>query len=167
MSIEFYSECNEKIAEELLNIEGTKISILETSHRSKVYEKIHNDACKNITKLLNIPEIFTVMWFQCERELQFDAIYMNLVEPNKKASYIISGETSKKAYDQAKKLGDASVAIDISDMKNFDNFNEDFDSKLKYNHDDAYLFYIDEEDSNGLALNAPKGWLISVDSFSM
>lgn len=164
MAVEFYNECKTKISEELLNFQGTKISILETSHRSKIYESLHDDANKNLAKLLNIPSDFAVLWFQGERELQYGAICMNLVEPNKKPSYILTGESSKKAYEDAKSICGASVAFDLKDAKNFDSFEADFNSKLKYKHDDAFLFFVDEEDSNGFALPVPKGGLISVDS---
>ena len=157
MAVEFYNECKTKIADELLSFQGTKISILETSHRSKVYEQIHNDANKNIAKLLNIPNDFTVLWFQGERELQYGAICMNLVEPDKKASYVITGESSKKAYEDAKNICGGNIAFDLKDVKNFEHFEADFNSKLKYKHDDAFLFYVDEEDSNGFALPVPKG----------
>lgn len=166
MSIEFYNECKNRISEELLNFEGTKISILETSHRSKLYEKMHKDANKNLTKLLNIPEDFVILWFQGERELQYGAICLNLVEPNKKCSYVITGDVSRQAYEEGKRLCDASVAFDVKHIKNFDQFEQEFNSGLKYHKDDAFLFYVDEEDSNGFALPTPMGILISIRTIS-
>lgn len=167
MSVEFYTECKNKISEELLNFNGTKISILEASHRSKTYEKVHNDANKNLTKLLNIPDDFTIMWFQGERELQYGAICMNIIEANKKPGYIITGDMSRKAYEEGKALANGSIAFDLQSIKHYDNLPNNLQSNLQYDKDCAFLFYIDEEDSNGFACPTLKGMLSSFSTTSL
>jgi len=102
-------------AEEMLDYNGSGMSVMEMSHRSKVYDDIIKEAEADLRKLMNIPENYKVLFLQGGASQQFAMIPMNLMK-NKKAAYILTGEWSKKAYEEAKIYGDAiSVASSADD----------------------------------------------------
>ena len=102
---------------EMLDYQGSGMSCMEMSHRTKTFEKILNDAVADLRDLLNIPDNYKVFFVQGGASQQFAAIPMNLMI-NKKADYIITGQFSKKAYEEALLFGDVK-AIASSKDKNF------------------------------------------------
>lgn len=93
-------------AEEMLDYQGTGMSVMEMSHRSKAYDKIIKDAEADLRDLLNIPDNYRVLFTQGGAHLLFCSVPMNLMT-NKKAGYIITGQWAKKAFAEAKKYGEA------------------------------------------------------------
>ena len=75
-------------AAEMLDYEGTGMSVMEMSHRSKPFEKILNDAIQDLRDLMNIPDNYKVIFVQGGASQQFAAVPMNLMK-NKKADYIL------------------------------------------------------------------------------
>ncbi len=104
------------IQKEMLDYNGTGMSVLEMSHRSKAFEDILNEAIKDLRELMNIPNNYKVIFVQGGASQQFAAIPMNLMK-NKKADYILTGEFSTKAYKEAKLFGDAKVVASSEDKQ--------------------------------------------------
>jgi phosphoserine aminotransferase len=101
-------------AAEMLDYAGTGMSVMEMSHRSKAYQKILDEAEKDLRELMNIPENYKVLFLQGGASQQFAAIPMNLMK-NKVADYIITGQWAKKAYEEAKKYGTANAIASSAD----------------------------------------------------
>ncbi len=93
-------------AEEMLDYKGCGMSVMEMSHRSKVYDEIIKEAEADLRELMNIPDNYKVLFLQGGASQQFAAVPMNLMK-NKKAGYIVTGQWAKKAYQEAKIYGEA------------------------------------------------------------
>ena len=96
-----------KAAAEMLDYEGTGTSVMEMSHRSKVYEPIIYGAEKLLREIMNIPDNYKVLFLQGGASTQFAAIPMNFMTGSGKADYITTGQFATKAYKEALKYGDA------------------------------------------------------------
>jgi len=105
----------ESAAKDMLNYQGCGMSVMEMSHRSPVYEEIIKDAEALLRKLMNIPENYKVLFLQGGASTQFAAVPLNLLSNSGKADYIVSGQFSKKAYEEAKKYGDIQIAATSAD----------------------------------------------------
>ncbi len=97
-----------KAQKQLLNYEGSGMSVMEMSHRSKVYDGIIKSAEARLRSVMGIPENYKVMFLQGGASLQFANVPMNLMK--KKADYIVTGQFSGKAYKEAQKYGEAHLA---------------------------------------------------------
>ena len=104
----------EKCAEEMTNYNGSGMSVMEMSHRSKVYDEIIKEAEKNLRTLMNIPDNYKVLFLQGGASTQFAAVPLNLMKTGK-ADYIVSGQFSKKAFEEAQKYGDAKCIASSKD----------------------------------------------------
>ena len=87
-------------AEEMLDYKGSGMSVMEMSHRSKVFDGIIKEAEADLRKLMNIPDNYKVLFVQGGASLLFATVPMNLMK-NRKAGYILTGQWAKKAYLQA------------------------------------------------------------------
>ena len=108
----------EKAASELVCYGDSGMSVMEMSHRSPVYEAIIADAQAKLRQLMNIPDNYKVLFMQGGASTQFAAVPLHLLNGSGKADYIVSGQFSKKAYDEATKYGDVRVVASSKD-KNF------------------------------------------------
>ena len=97
-------------ASEMLNYQGSGTSVMEMSHRSCVYEEIITQAESLLRQIMQIPEHYKVLFLQGGASAQFAAVPLNLLNGSKKADYILSGQFSTKAYEEALKYGDIAVA---------------------------------------------------------
>ncbi len=95
-------EVLQKAAEQMLDYNGSGMSVMEMSHRSKVFEKIIKDAEVDLRELMNIPNNYKVLFLQGGGHTQFSMVPMNLMK-NGVADYIVTGEWSKKAIKEAAK----------------------------------------------------------------
>ena len=100
----------ERAQSEFLDFGGAGMSILEMSHRSKEYEGVHNKAASLLKELLAIPDDYDVLFLQGGASLQFAMVPMNFLPAGKQAAYILTGVWAEKAWEEAKKVGDAAVA---------------------------------------------------------
>lgn len=98
---------------------GQGLSVMEMSHRSKAYDEIIVTAEKDIRTLLNISDEYAVLFLQGGATLQFSMIPLNIMPPNNKADYIVTGAWSKKAVTEAKRVGEVNIAATSADS----NFN--------------------------------------------
>jgi len=107
----------EQAQREMLDWENTGTSILETSHRSKEYDALHNEAIALLKELLQIPDNYKVLFLQGGASLQFAMAPMNLLTSDQTADYIHTGTWSKKAIAEAKLFGHVNVAFDGETVK--------------------------------------------------
>ena len=108
-------EVLQEAADEMLDYKGCGMSVMEMSHRSKVFDDIIKDAEKDLRDLMNIPDNYKVMFLQGGASQQFAAVPMNLMK-NKKAGYIITGQWAKKAFQEAKMYGEAMELASSADQ---------------------------------------------------
>lgn len=108
----------QKAADELLNYQDSGLSVMEMSHRSPVYERIITDAERLLREVMQIPDNYKVLFLQGGASTQFSAVPLNLLSGSGKADYILSGQFSTKAYQEAQKYGDV-VAVASSKDENF------------------------------------------------
>ena len=104
-------------ADEMLDYKGCGMSVMEMSHRSKVFDDIIKEAEQDLRDLMNIPDNYKVLFLQGGASQQFSAIPMNLMK-NGVADYIVTGQWAKKAYQEASRYGKA-VKIASSEDKTF------------------------------------------------
>ena len=108
----------EQAQKELICYGDSGMSVMEMSHRSPVYEEIIKDAEAKLRAVMSIPDNYKVLFLQGGASTQFAAVPLNLLNKNKKADYILSGQFSTKAYKEAQKYGDVVAAASSKD----DNF---------------------------------------------
>lgn len=130
---------------ELLDYKGTGMSVMEISHRSKEFENIINEAEADLRELLQIPSHYKVIFLQGGASLQFSMIPMNLRPAGASADYIITGAWSKKATQEAQKLGATRIAADTKDS----NYNC-LPQSLDLDPNAAYLYYCSNETIHGV-----------------
>jgi phosphoserine aminotransferase len=104
----------ERAQREMLDFEGTGMSIMEHSHRGKAYDAVHNEAVALLRELLRVSDDYHVLFLQGGASLQFAMLPMNFVPSGGSADYVLTGAWSKKALSEAKKLGGARAASDTS-----------------------------------------------------
>ncbi|KAI4453858.1 phosphoserine aminotransferase [Holotrichia oblita] len=110
-------EVLKKIQQQMLDYEGTGISITEMSHRSKTFEAVCDETVNLFKELMKIPDTYDVLFLQGGASLQFEAVPLNLLVKGK-ADYVVTGNFAEKAYKEAKKYGDIVCAASSAD-KNF------------------------------------------------
>ena len=98
----------------MLDYNGTGMSVMEMSHRSKAFETIITEAEQDLRDLMNIPDNYKVLFLQGGASQQFAMIPMNLMK-NKVADYIVTGQWAKKAAAEAKKYGKVNIVASSAD----------------------------------------------------
>ena len=104
-----------KAAAEMLDYEGCGHSVMEMSHRSKVFQSIIEGARELVKELYNVPDNYKILFVHGGASTQFAAIPLNFLNKSGKADYIISGRWAKMAYNEAKKYGDVQIAASSED----------------------------------------------------
>ena len=130
-------EVLQEAADEMLDYRGCGMSVMEMSHRSKVYDNIIKEAEADLRDLMNIPDNYKVLFLQGGASQQFAAIPMNLMK-NKKAAYIVTGQWAKKAYQEAKMYGDT-VEVASSADKTFSYIPDCSDLDIPEDADYVYI----------------------------
>jgi phosphoserine aminotransferase len=100
----------EQAQRDLLSLPGVGMSILEVSHRSKVFEAVLAEAESNIRAVANVPSNYRVLFLQGGASLQFAMVPMNLLAEGATADYLVTGVWASKAADEAKKIGNVHIA---------------------------------------------------------
>jgi len=131
-----------EVQKELLNYDNTGMSVMEMSHRSKPFEKILDDAIIDLKEIMNIPDNYKIIFVQGGASMQFAGVPLNLMK-NKKADYILTGQFSTKAYQEAKLYGDVKV-LASSKESNFTYIPDCSDLDVR---DDADYVYICENNT--------------------
>ena len=99
----------EQVQRDLLDFEGTGMSILEMSHRSATYERIHNQTIADLQTLLGGTEEHAIVFMGGGAQTQFALVAMNFLTPGSYAEYLVTGVWSETALHEARKIGDARV----------------------------------------------------------
>ncbi len=132
------TEVLERAERNLMNYHGTGMSVMEMSHRSKLFQKIFDHTKQQFISLMNIPESYEVLFLQGGASTQFSMIPMNLMADHRKAEYAITGNFSNIACTEAKKYGEIHVAYD----GNENHFTKiPTQNELKLVDDAAYFHY--------------------------
>src|ERR1051325_8124810 len=105
----------EKAREEMLSLPGVGMSVMEISHRSKTFDRVHQSAKQGLKELLGIPEGYHVLFLQGGARLQCSTLPQTFLAGGASADYILTGSWGKKAVKEAKKFGATSVAADMAD----------------------------------------------------
>ena len=109
-----------RAAAEILDYKGSGQSVMEMSHRSKIYDSIIVEAQRLFREVLGIPDNYKVLFLQGGASTQFAAIPLNFMNGSKKADYVLTGQFSTKAYKEACKVTDGDVlAVASSKDKTF------------------------------------------------
>ncbi len=105
----------ERAQKELLDFAGTGMSILEISHRSKEYDKVHNTASDLVRELMEIPSDYKVLWLQGGASTQFFMVPVNLQIQGLSMQYVDTGTWSSMALKEAKLYGDVEIVASSKD----------------------------------------------------
>ncbi len=130
-------EVLQEAADEMLDYRGSGMSVMEMSHRGKVFDKIIKDAEQDLRDLMNIPDNYKVLFLQGGAHLQFAMVPMNLMK-NKVADYIVTGQWAKRAWQEASKFGTANK-IATSEDKTFSYIPDCSDLPISDNADYVYI----------------------------
>ena len=107
-------EVLQEAASEMLDYRGCGMSVMEMSHRSKMFQQIIDEAEADIRDLLQIPDNYKVLFMQGGASLQFAMIPMNFMK-NRVADFVITGQWAKKAHAEAKLFGTANAVASSAD----------------------------------------------------
>ena len=129
-------------ADEMLDYQGTGMSVMEMSHRSAAFDEIIKTAEQDLRDLMGIPDNYKVLFLQGGASQQFAAVPMNLMK-NGVADYIVTGQWAKKAYQAAQKYGKA-VKVASSEDETFSYIPDCSDLPID---DDADYVYICENNT--------------------
>lgn len=130
-------EVLKEAAEEMMDYNGSGMSVMEMSHRSKVYDNIIKEAEQDLRDLMNIPDNYKVIFVQGGASLVFAEVPMNLMK-NGKAAYIITGQWAKKAASEAEKYGEV-VRVASSADKTFSYIPDCSDLDIPEDADYVYI----------------------------
>jgi phosphoserine aminotransferase len=98
--------------DELLEFAGSGVSVMETSHRSKEFDQVHNEAIGLVKELIGLDDSYHVLFLQGGASMQFAMVPMNLLPEGRSADYIVTGAWSQKAVKEAKGIGNVHIAAD-------------------------------------------------------
>ncbi len=104
-----------RAADEMLDYQGSGQSVMEMSHRSKVYEGIINSAESLLREVMGIPDNYKVLFLQGGASSQFAMVPMNLMTGSGKADYVLTGQWATKAYKEGARYGEAHVVASSKD----------------------------------------------------
>lgn len=105
----------ERAKSEMFNFENSGMAVMEMSHRSPLYEKIHFHAINQLRELLQVPKDYEVLFLQGGASLQFSMLALNFLPADKEASYVLTGSWSEKALKEAQAIGKASAVASSKD----------------------------------------------------
>ncbi|MEG0765279.1 MAG: aminotransferase class V-fold PLP-dependent enzyme, partial [Pseudoflavonifractor sp.] len=131
-------EVLERAGAEITNYQGSGMSVMEMSHRSKTFDKIFVDTQARLRKLMNVPQGYKILFLQGGASSQFSMVPLNLIGRTGKADYAVTGNFANVAYKEAKKYGTVSVAASSED-KNHSYIPPQ--SALKLDPEASYFYY--------------------------
>lgn len=108
-------EVLEQAQRELVCYPGAGMSVMEMSHRSKVFESILEKAKADLKELMHIPDNYKILFLQGGGSTQFSMIPLNLMGKNNTADYVITGQWAKKAAEEAKRYGKVNIVASSAD----------------------------------------------------
>ncbi len=105
-------EVLEELRDNMVDFQGTGLSLIEESHRSANYEAVHNGAVELFREMLSVPKNYRILFLGGGATLKFAMVPMNFLPQGRTAEYVSTGTWSKKAIDDAKKIGSVKVVFD-------------------------------------------------------
>jgi phosphoserine aminotransferase len=133
---------------EMLDWQGSGMSVMEMSHRGKEFMSIAEQAEADLRQLLAVPDDYKVLFLQGGASSQFSMVPMNLTRDNKRVDYINTGSWSKKAITEAKRFAEVNIAATTEDSKFT---TTPAQSELRLSGDAAYVHYTPNETIQGVA----------------
>ncbi len=131
----------ERARDEMLDFEGTGMSVMEISHRAKEYDAVHHEAIALVRELLSVPEHFKVLLLQGGGNLQFAMLPMNLLHDGRKADYIVTGTWAKRALKEAVAWAGPENARCIASTEAEGFTRLPWPNEIKVNPDAAYVHF--------------------------
>ncbi len=136
--------------QELLDWQGSGMSVMEMSHRGKEFMSIANQAEADLRELLAIPSHYKVLFAQGGASLQFSAVPINLLRGKTTADYFNTGIWSKKAINEAKRYCEVNIVASSADSHT----TVPAPTTWQLNPDAAYVHYTPNETIGGLEFDA-------------
>ncbi|MCI8304289.1 MAG: 3-phosphoserine/phosphohydroxythreonine transaminase [Lawsonibacter sp.] len=128
----------ERAGSEITNFQGSGMSVMEMSHRSKVFLDIFHQTQEKLRQLMGVPQDYRILFLQTGASGQFSAIPLNLISRTGKADYAVTGNFSSLACQEARKYGQISLAADTGDRNHCYIPRQ---STLKLDRDASYFYY--------------------------
>ena len=139
----------ERAGKEILNYNGSGMSVMEMSHRSAFFQEIFDSTKAKLKAALNVPDTHEILFLQGGASLQFSMVPMNLMEGGT-ADYAVTGNFSNIAMKEAKKYGTVHVAASSQD----DNFSYiPSQDQLDLSPEAKYFYYCANNTIYGTAWN--------------
>ncbi|WP_286927306.1 MULTISPECIES: 3-phosphoserine/phosphohydroxythreonine transaminase [Lysinibacillus] len=129
-------EVLERAQQQLVNFRDSGMSIMEMSHRSAIFDEVHNEAIALLKKLYAIPENYEVLFLQGGASLQFTMVPMNFLQADQTASYVLSGSWAEKAFKEAKLFG---TPVEAASTKENQYRSIPALADIHFNEEDAYV----------------------------
>ena len=105
----------ERAGAEITNYHGSGMSVMEMSHRSKVFIQIFEETQAKLRRLMKVPDNYKILFLQTGATGQFSMIPLNLIGKTGRADYAVTGNFSNLAYKEAQKYGQISLAASSED----------------------------------------------------
>ena len=131
-------EVLQRAGAEITNYNGSGMSVMEMSHRSKVFIKIFDETQAKLRKLMNVPEGYKILFLQGGATMQFGMIPLNLITKTGKADYAVTGHFANLAMKEAKKYGTVNIAASSEDKKHIYIPSQ---ADLKLDPEASYFYY--------------------------
>ncbi|MGK0298039.1 MAG: phosphoserine aminotransferase [Gammaproteobacteria bacterium] len=143
-----------QVQNELLDWNGTGISVIEMSHRSKGFLSIVEQAEIDLREILSIPDNYKILYVPGGATAMMSMVPLNLLANGETGDYLVTGSWSKKAYKEAKRLANTNLVADSGE----DNYFTIPDpASWKISNNSAYLYYTDNETITGVEfVNIPQ-----------
>jgi len=128
----------ERAGSEITNYRGSGMSVMEMSHRSKVFIRIFEETQEKLRRLMNVPDGYKILFLQTGASGQFSMIPLNLIGRTGKADYAVTGNFSEIACKEAKKYGDIRIAASSADANHTYIPSQE---QLSLDKDASYFYY--------------------------
>jgi phosphoserine aminotransferase len=128
----------EQAAAEMTNYRGSGMSVMEMSHRSKVYLSIFEETKADLRRALSVPDTHEIIFMQGGATFQFSAVPLNLMGEDGAADYAITGNFAQVAAKEARKYGAVNIAAS-SEARNHTYIPAQ--SELKMTTGASYFYY--------------------------
>lgn len=128
----------ERAGAEITNYHGSGMSVMEMSHRSKVFIQIFEETQAKLRRLMKVPDNYKILFLQTGATGQFSMIPLNLIGKTGRADYAVTGNFSNLAYKEAQKYGQISLAASSEDRNHTYIPSQD---QLKLDPEASYFYY--------------------------
>ena len=128
----------ERAGAEITNYRGSGMSVMEMSHRSKVFLRIFEETQEKLRRIMAVPEDYHILFLQTGASGQFSMIPLNLIGRTGRADYAVTGNFSDLAYREARKYGQINLAASSADREHSYIPGQD---QLKLDPEASYFYY--------------------------